>query len=664
MALRQVTLRHNFLTSNLGAIQVVGTVKSDPSSSGSFLLNTESINGKSIHLPVRIWSRIKQKWLIDSKLSITGTAVGSKEPKAAGLIFAKTITLMREPKFIFAKTEGIRSRFRDEAKRISGDGGALIPGLVIGDTSLESSQFMVKMRRVGLTHLTAVSGENFAIIATFLTILLRRIIPRLKLRLLITAIFLVLFIFLVRPSPSVARASVMAAISLIASAKGMRIKPTAALGAAVTLLILIDPFQATDPGFALSVGATAGIILLAPKLGVPEIIAIPLAATIICLPVIIAISGMLSLVTIPANLLAAPLVAPITILGFIAALAPPIAHPLLLLISPFAKALALIANTGSKFPVLLLPKSFTGAAIILILIFGFKRNYRKALLGLIPIFLIFTFINSRFPGKNWEVVNCDVGQGDGLALNLGDHSAIVIDVGPVDKKIDDCLINLGITKIPLLILTHFHADHVGGIAGAIRNRSVGQVWLTSYPAPYLEKEMTLKVLGNNREYFPTVGNKLGFKSPRGNVEINVLWPRQTFDTYQQLPGDGSSINNSSVALLITIDKLKIFATGDIEPPVQEQIFLNEKIGKVDILKVAHHGSAYQFEPLMREVSPRLAIISVGLGNNYGHPSPKTIALLESEGAKVMRTDLDGAISVDPSLSIRTAKSKWWDINWG
>ena len=98
--------------------------------------------------------------------------------------------------------------------------------------------------------------------------------------------------------------------------------------------------------------------------------------------------------------------------------------------------------------------------------------------------------------------------------------------------------------------------------------------------------------------------------------------------------------------------------------MQEEIFRANNLGPVDILKVPHHGSAYQYPPLLTRVHPKISLISVGLGNRYGHPAARTISLLESLGSHVMRTDKDGAISVDPSLSIRTKKSDWWDISWG
>ena len=221
-----------------------------------------------------------------------------------------------------------------------------------------------------------------------------------------------------------------------------------------------------SPGFALSVGATAGIILLAPNLKLPEPIAIPIAATLFCTPVIIALSGTLSLISIPANILVSPLVAPITVIGLVAALIPLIAHPLLLLISPLARLLTAVAHFGARVPVLSLPKSFVGAALVLGVIFLIHWKKKFAALVFALSLLSLSLIHGNFPGANWEVVNCDVGQGDGMVLNLGNRSAIVIDTGPDPVVIDKCLRSLKIRDIPLLILTHFHQDHVGEIGRA------------------------------------------------------------------------------------------------------------------------------------------------------------------------------------------------------
>jgi len=238
----------------------------------------------------------------------------------------------------------------------------------------------------GLTHLTAVSGENFAIIAAFVLWALQWVIPNLKVRLALCALVLLGFIFLVRPSPSVMRATVMVSVLLIAKARGVRSSALAALGLAIALLILIDPFEATDPGFALSVAATAGILLLFDPVAdrlqryirhrkVAELLAISIAANLVCTPLTIAISGQFSLTSLPSNFIVEPVVAPITIVGFIAALLAPLlpgfAYLLALIVKPFAAVIVWVATNFAKVPVIHLTKGFAGAAVgTLVLVCG------------------------------------------------------------------------------------------------------------------------------------------------------------------------------------------------------------------------------------------------------------------------------------------------------
>ena len=176
--------------------------------------------------------------------------------------------------------------------------------------------------------------------------------------------------------------------------------------------------------------------MLSPKINLPDWRAIPISATLVCTPIIIAISGTLSIISIPANIVAAPLVAPITVLGFIVALVPITAPLLIPIISPFAKSLAFIAHQGSHFPTLSLPKSFLGAGLVVGVILAIYKLRFFSLIFLSPLIFIFIIQNNQFPGKNWEVTNCNVGQGDGLVLNLGQGQAILIDVGPDEKKIE------------------------------------------------------------------------------------------------------------------------------------------------------------------------------------------------------------------------------------
>lgn len=242
------------------------------------------------------------------------------------------------------------------------------------------------------------------------------------------------------------------------------------------------------------------------------------------------------------------------------------------------------------------------------------------------VLIIATLWINRFPVDDWQIVACDVGQGDATVINLENHRAIVIDVGPDPELMDQCLRRLDIKTIALLILTHPHADHVGGLEGATKNRTVQAQWYGNVAA--------------------------GSRATIGPYTINLLWPA--------VAGfDDPNPNNVSIAAVIRSKDLTLFASGDIEPEVQEQ--LRGKVGRVDIYKVAHHGSRFQDETLMRELSPQIAMISVGESNTYGHPAQSTIAALERLGAKVFRTDRHGNIAIgvrDHRVAVDFSRSRW------
>jgi competence protein ComEC len=565
-----------------------------------------------LRIPVRVIAstRSVDGLLPGQLIRVSAKVVASKEKRVAVLlIVSHRVEVMSPPSLWAQSLAKIRLGLRDATG--TGDAGALIPGMVLGDVAKQSVDFKNDMRRSGLTHLVAVSGANFAIVSSFVLWGMQFFFRRMNYRLIATAISLTAFISLVRPSPSVLRAAAMAAVLLFAhgTRKGQDSLP--ALGFAIAAVVIADPFQSRDPGFALSVLATAGLLLFAPKIK-PTFLAPPIAAMIFCAPVIVAISGYLSPMSVIANLLAAPAVTPITIVGFIVALISPIApslsYLLIFLIKPCAAWIAWVARWCAQFPVFSLKTGLAGflvVAVIIVCIFFGRRTFAIALLIFVVAFSWF----QRFPAGDWQIANCDIGQGDAMVINLYHHRGIVIDVGPDPQLIDRCLHQLGIKVIPLLILTHVHADHVGGLAGAKKNRKIGTTWFGNINA--------------------------GAHARIDNIDIDVKWP--------QLGESDSNPNNSSIAATLISPDFTLFAAGDIEPPVQQQ--LESRIGKVDIYKVAHHGSRYQDLNLMRELSPEIAVISVGTGNSYGHPATSTISALSQLHAKVLRTDVDGAVAI-------------------
>jgi competence protein ComEC len=494
------------------------------------------------------------------------------------------------------------------------------------------------------------------------------VIRRKNIRVIATAVALMCFIALVRPSPSVLRAAAMAAVLLTAQLGKRGSDSLPALGFAICAVVLGDPWQSRDAGFALSVLATAGLLLLAPRIQerlpahkkLAGALAPPIAAMVFCSPILVSLSGYLSPMSIVANLLAAPAVAPITVLGFIAALVSPIApwlaELIIFLIRFPAGFITAVAHWIAAFPVLTIHNGLVGFLIMALILGGlilFRKSWKKSTAALLIIIIFLGWIQ-RWPAGDWQVAQCDVGQGDSLAINLGDDRAIVIDVGADVSAVDKCLKDLGVKEIPLLILSHFHADHVGGLSGLLRGRSVGQVWISNNQDPEIESSLAL----NSLKASQIITAQKGLVAQIGTVQLNVLWPEASTRSFEELPGEGSAINNSSIAVLVTTPDWSLFSAGDLEPPAQQELV--NAVGPVDIYKVSHHGSKYQDEGLIRELSAQIALISVGAKNSYGHPAPESIDSLTRLGTQVLRTDKDGAVAITASahhFRVRTSRGR-------
>ena len=693
MSLRQQSLENSAIRKyNAATVEFVAQVVTDPTKSVrkvygstfspqnySFIARVIHIEGTlgtfDLRIPVRIITQDAHSYALLPGQSFSGQAriIRSDEARVAVLALVQGKINVLTPPSRWSRSLGrIRTGLRDISG--TGDAGALIPGMVLGDTSKQSAQFKESMKRSGLTHLVAVSGANFAIVSGFVLWLMQFLVRKLKWRLCATALTLIAFIALVRPSPSVLRASAMAAVLLLAQGTGRARDSLPALGFAIGTVVIADPWQSRDAGFALSVMATAGLLLFAPKIIAylerflptifAEALAPSIAATLFCSPILVALSGYISPISVIANLLAAPVVAPITIVGFIAALlspfAPLVSQVLIFFIRFPAGFIGLVAGHASHFPVISLGIGLQGFIRILLIIaialsarIFLKPIFRKLIAIALILVLLATWFH-RFPAGDWQVAQCDVGQGDSLVLNLGSHRAIVIDAGPDASAEDHCLQQLGIREISIMVLTHFHADHVEGLEGALHGRTIDQLWVSTNSEPLVESKHVDELIGKT----PKIAMHQGMHTViEGNISISILWPEISAREFDSLPGDGSAINNSSIAILIETPDYSIVAAGDLEPPAQIQIA--PMLHHVDIYKVSHHGSKYQDETLMKILKPSVAIISVGAGNSYGHPALSTIAALRQGGARVVRTDRDGAIALSAhghKISIRTSKS--------
>ena len=306
-----------------------------------------------------------------------------------------------------------------------------------------------------------------------------------------------------------------------------------------------------------------------------------------------------------------------------------------------AAFIGLVARWSAGFSVIELGKGAAGFLVIALVgitiwIFRtFLRKYRKTVAAAVVAMVLISNWVTRFPGIDWQVGNCDIGQGDAMVINLGNHRGVVIDVGPDPQLIDRCLKQFGITQISVLVLTHFHADHVEGLPGLLNGRKVGQVWVSPQIDPVVESYRVQKWLKKIPQVAVTTGFSARIPSIRGAINFHAIWPSQS---------TSDSPNNSSIVLQINSADFSLLAAGDVEPIAQAQLI--QQLSQVDLYKVAHHGSRYQDLAFMRALSPQISIISVGKDNSYGHPAPQTIAALSRIGSKVYRTDQAGAIAIN------------------
>ncbi len=557
----------------------------------------------------------------------------------------------------------VRSSLREASAGLPAQPRGLLPGLIDGDTSGLDPVLSERFRIAGLTHLVAVSGTNCAVVVGAVLLALRRFGAGPTTCAAACLVVLAAFVVVARPSPSVLRAAVMAAIALVALAAGRRRDGVPMLSAAVLGLLLWRPQLAVDAGFAMSVLATAALLLIAPgwaealrRRRVPpllaESLAVAAAAHAVTAPVVAAISGRVSIVAIPANMLAEPVVAVTTVLGFCAAITAPVSMGLGALLAQLAgwpcRWLVLVAEFfGSKHGATLpWPGGAMGGLALLaatLILFWLARRSgpRRVLMAIALVAAVLQLpvraAVSGWPAPGWVFVACDVGQGDALVLPTGDASAMVIDTGPDPVAVDRCLADLGVRDVPLLLLSHFHLDHVGGIAGVFHGRQVGRVIVGPLPDPVSGVDLVHNVLAKHR--LGTVTPAVGTSFDVGAVHVEVLAPAVA------LRGTRSDPNNSSVIVRATVRGIRILLPGDAEIEAQQSVLAAGIDVSADVLKVPHHGSAYSDPRFLAAVHARLAVISVGLHNDYGHPSPLLLADLGRLGVPVRRTDHDGDVAV-------------------
>ncbi|MEY3846251.1 MAG: hypothetical protein RJA66_518 [Actinomycetota bacterium] len=567
----------------------------------------------------------------------------------------------------------VRDSFLAAVQGVSADSRGLVAGLAIGDESLLSDQARDSMKVVSLTHLTAVSGANCAIVVGLAWLLLGRLEISRVIRSLVSIVVLAGYVLLVGPQPSVLRASVMVGVVIVSKTLGRKGGASAALALCIMVLLIADPWLVADYGFQLSVLATLGILQLAPALAerfrarMPTWLALTLAvsfaAQLFCLPVLLQLQEGLPTYSVLANVLAEPLVAPITVLGIVSCIVSPIVPWLAGLLTWTASLAAWIilqiASGLADAPLATLgwPSGLLGiACVVLVLgaVMAWARSQKAGnrfiaalVIGVAAASILGSCTSDQvrswsWPPRDWSIVSCDVGQGDASVLR-SNGAVAVIDVGREPRLIDKCLKSLGIKRIDLLVLTHFDLDHVGGLDGLLRNRQVGLSLITSYQDERPAAAITYRSLSGKSESVVQVGT--GYSGKLGDLNWKVLSPHQG-------AAEAEDSNDGSVSMLFLGPKFAFLGLADLGERAQRRIaaessgWLGVGFGGLPlVVKVAHHGSGDQYPELYEELRPQIALFSVGRNNDYGHPTERTLSLLTRVGSKSYRTDLSGALAI-------------------
>lgn len=657
--------------------------------------------------PVPEWSGL----LPGQRLTADGVVAPAKDD-------ALTVAVLRvrgppreveEPPWWQSAAGVLRAGLRDAASAALGPAEAgLLPGLAVGDTTGLPTEVTRDFRAAGLSHLTAVSGSNLAIAAGAVLGLLRLLRADPRVAAVAGGAAVLGFVILARPSPSVLRAAVMAAVALLALALGRSRSAVPALAAAVIALLLADPTLAVDAGFALSVAATAALVLVAPEwaaalrcrgvpAGIAEAFVVPAAACLATAPLTAALNGEVSLVAVVANLVAAPAVAPATILGVLAAVVSPLATGVAQwcawLAGPPVGWLVVVADWAAAVPggAVPWPDGVVGAGLLVglsIVVIGLVRAPRTrplvvaAVLGLALVLVPTRLIPPGWPPEGWVLVACDVGQGDALVLATGrPGAAVLVDAGPDPGLVDDCLDRLGVEVLELIVISHLHADHFGGLAGATRGRAVSGIAVGPVrdPAWALAEVADQATAAGVTLLSLTTGHRLAWPS----LVLEVLGPSAVNDrTDPDATGtvwdgavgnvdstvvdaavgqaDGTVVNDGSLVIRATTPAGTILLTGDIELAAQADLVSKGVSLRADVLKMPHHGSRYTSPDFLDAVSPRAVLVSVGADNRYRHPDRGLLEALERAGAQVRRTDLAGDIAITspgPAMVTRGAQRR-------
>jgi competence protein ComEC len=560
---------------------------------------------------------------------------------------------------------GLADRVRRElaasiAPGLTGERRAVLTGLVLGEEEGLSQELRDRFRSSGLYHLLAVSGQNVAFVAGGV-LLIAWLLGVSRLLAEVAALGAIgAYVLAVGWQPSVVRAGVAGALASLA---WLASRPRdrwyfLLLGAAV--LLAWNPYSLLEPGFQLSFAAVAAIFVAVPRLekvleGYPlprafaAVIAVSGACGIATAPILLFQFGSVPIYSVLSNALAAGAVPPCFGLALLTALLDHLLPPAALAaawangwLAAYIAACARVVGALPGAQMSSVTALAVGTAVCLVIFAAarlpaWRRPGFAVVVGLGVILLAGWKLRSPSPPpppNGFRFTVLDVGQGDSLLLQVRE-GAVLVDQGPPEAEVDDQLRDLGIRRLALLVLTHPQRDHVGGAAEVLEHVRVERVLDPAIPNHNPDEQAALAAA--RKRHVPVLQARAGTVFRLGALRLRILWPDG--------PGEpGEDPNLRATVIVASYGQVDVLLTADAE----SEVTLPLNPPPVEILKVAHHGSTDEgLARLLELTHPDVAVISCGRNNDYGHPTPSTVATLtEAPRLDLFRTDQDGRVVVE------------------
>lgn len=598
-----------------------------------------------------------------------------RDPGFAGYVQVDTIAAA-PPSFRRHPLLTTRGRTERQLHRLMGRHGPLADALLLGRRETLDRALSDRFAQTGLVHLLAISGGHVALIGAVFVLLGRMLRLRRDRVAWLTIVLIAVYLAVIGAPASAVRSGIMLALALIATVLQRPSATLPVVAASAFVILAVEPMEALDIGFQLSFAGVLGILLLRAPLmrGVPaawkknvaarwlvESTVVSIAAFATTAPVVAHHFGQVAPVSIVANLPAIPLTS-LALIGIGAAAAvEPLAPPVARLLADGA-GLALDALTKVVDVAILVPGGhaavarpqwwlWAAAAVAILLALDATGRMRVrvrwavAAMAGAAAFLLLPLVGTAADG-GLEIVFIDVGQGDAVAIRTPAGRWVLVDAGERDdgwdageRRVLPYLRARGADRVEALVLTHPHADHVGGAAAVMRGMDVEQLIEPGLPlgSPvYLE---TLRAAEERGVEWAAARQDRSLQVD--GVDIQFLWPAMDV---LDAPADPNDI---SAVIRVRYAGFSALLTGDAPAWVEERLVARYGAGlRADVLKAGHHGSRTSSSgAFLDAVQPELVVVSAGVRNDYGHPHREVLRRLDARGIEVARTDQDGTVRV-------------------